>query len=110
MKLQTSQGEHTTRTTLRLVCYCGKPLDKLTMLENSTRPGHVLVAPERAISRGRTGRGVGHAAHPGTAGGRHGWSCRRCPAQVRLLGSTLVDGCRSALEDNRTDVVLGVDV
>lgn len=98
------------RTALRLVCYCGKPLDKLTMVEDSTRPGHALVTPQRAISRGRTGRGVGHAGHLGTLGGRHGWRCRRCGADVRLTGSTLVDGSRSAVEDGRADVVLGVDL
>ncbi|MFO8075711.1 MAG: hypothetical protein R6T85_06300 [Egibacteraceae bacterium] len=90
----------------RLLCYCGKPLDRFGTMAWPDAP--------RALVRhtGRHRQESVEAVEPGTPSGedaRMVWNCRRCRSRVALRADTIHAAYRRAEADGRADVVVGVD-
>lgn len=102
---------------MRVVCGCGKPLDRLLPWGRHFAPSTALLRPKESRYKHTVRRGdratlaVDRLLESDPAAGDMGyrWRCRRCGAE-RVLRADTVDreGARAA-EQGR-DLVLGVDV
>lgn len=92
---------------MRVVCGCGKPLDRLLPWGRHFAPSRASLRPKKSRYKHPVRRG--DQAHPAIADMGYRWRCRRCGAE-RVLRADTVDreGARAA-EQGR-DLVLGVDV
>jgi hypothetical protein len=94
----------------RLVCSCGKPLDRFPAGRPNDDGIRGEVGLPEAVSRGVPTARV--AIGPDSDGWRFSWRCKRegCRRSVTLTEERLERGRERAAADGRTDVVVGVDV
>lgn len=98
----------TTPKLMRLLCRCGKPLDRLDANGSPLRQRPSLVG-EGAIGPPASARYAQVASRPKTTP-RYTWRCRRCMAPVTLRDMTLVDAAERCRSEGRDHVVVGLDV
>ena len=100
----------------RLLCSCGKPLDRFEVPElmpaTPAVPGALLRNPLGNPQVGRhhqTGSSHGDLPAPGDSP-RLRYQCRRCMATVVLRVDTIQDAYRRVVTEGGRDVVVGIDV